>query len=218
MSKITASIVCTLCLIFLVSVIIPQFANAQEDVTKIKEKQKEGLDLSNQHHKWTGDFTGDGHTDVLLYNAENGKWWLGSLDANNQLQLSLISNTSGFGNILSKEHRIWTGDFTGNGSTDVLFHYTGDGHWWLGSLAANNQLEWSLISNTSGFGNILSKEHRIWTTEDFTGDGHTDVLLNDAENGKWWLGSLAANNKLQWSLISLDANNQLHLSLISNTS
>jgi hypothetical protein len=163
MSKITHSIVCTLCLIFLVSVIIPQFANGQEDVPKIKEKQKEALDHSNQHRKWTGDFTGDGRTDVLLYNAENGKWWLGSLGANNQLQLSLISNTS-------------------------------------------------------GFGNILSNEHRIWTTEDFTGDGRTDVLLNDAENGKWWLGSLGANNQLQWSLISLGANNQLQLSLISNTS
>ncbi|HKG31276.1 MAG TPA: hypothetical protein VKA91_08395, partial [Nitrososphaeraceae archaeon] len=128
--------------------------------------------------------------------------------------------TSGFGNILSNEHRIWTGDFTGDGRTDVLFHYVGDGHWWLGLLAAsNNQLQWSLISTTSGFGNILSNEHRIWTTDDFTGDGSTDVLLHNTENGKWWLGSLAAsNNQLQWSIISLDANNQLHVSPISNTS
>jgi hypothetical protein len=139
--------------------------------------------------------------------------------ANNERQWSLISNTSGFGNILSNEHRIWTGDFTGDGRTDVLFHYVGDGHWWLGLLAAsNNQLQWSLISNTSGFGNILSNEHRIWTTDDFTGDGRTDVLLHNTENGKWWLGSLAANNQLQWSILSLDANNQLHVSPISNTS
>jgi|GEM_PF-2765862 len=222
MSKIlTASIVGALSLIFLVSVIIPQFANGQEDVHKTNEKQKAALDQSNQHGIWTGNFTGDGSTDILLYNNENGKWWLQSqAAANNERQWSLISNTSGFGNILSNEHRIWTGDFTGDGRTDVLFHYVGDGHWWLGLLAAsNNQLQWSLISTTSGFGNILSNEHRIWTTDDFTGDGRTDVLLHNTENGKWWLGSLAAsNNQLQWSIISLDANNQLHVSPISNTS
>jgi hypothetical protein len=219
MSKIiTASLVGTLSLIFLVSVIVPQFANGQEDETN--ETQTEALDQSNQHRKWTGDFTGDGHTDVLLYNTENGKWWLGSLAANNQLQWSLISNTTGFGNILSKDHRIWTEDFTGDGRTDVLFHYVRDGHWWLGTLAAaNNQLQWSLISDTTGFGNILSNEHRIWTTEDFTGDGGSDILLHNTVNGHWWLGSLAAaNNQLQWNLISIDANNQLQKSLISNTS
>ena len=166
MSKIlTASIVGALSLIFLVSVIIPQFANGQEDVHKTNEKQKAALDQSNQHGIWTGNFTGDGSTDILLYNNENGKWWLQS------------------------------------------------------QAAANNERQWSLISNTSGFGNILSNEHRIWTTDDFTGDGRTDVLLHNTENGKWWLGSLAAsNNQLQWSIISLDANNQLHVSPISNTS
>ena len=217
MSKFIASIVCALSLIFLVSVMIPQFANGQEDITKISVKQKEALNDSNQHRIWTGNFTGDGRTDVLLHDVENGKWLLGSPAANNKLQWSLVSNTLGFGNILSNDHRIWTGDFTGDGHTDVLFHYAGDGHWWLGSLDDNNKLLWTLISNTSGFGNILSNQHRIWTSEDFTGDGRKDVLLHDAENGKWLLGSPAANNKLQWSLVSLDADNQLQLSQISNT-
>src|SRR5688500_8547121 len=46
MSKVNASIVYMLgSFIFLLSVIIPQFANAQEDIPKLNEKQKEALEL-----------------------------------------------------------------------------------------------------------------------------------------------------------------------------
>src|SRR5918994_294293 len=53
MSKVNASIVYMLgSFIFLLSVIIPQFANAQEDIPKINEKQKEALELfSNSQSK-----------------------------------------------------------------------------------------------------------------------------------------------------------------------
>src|SRR5918993_329659 len=53
MSKVNASIIYMLgSFIFLLSVIIPQFANAQEDIPKINEKQKEALELfSNSQSK-----------------------------------------------------------------------------------------------------------------------------------------------------------------------
>ena len=53
MSKVNASIFYMLgSFIFLLSVIIPQFANAQEDIPKINEKQKEALELfSNSQSK-----------------------------------------------------------------------------------------------------------------------------------------------------------------------
>src|SRR5918993_1230170 len=53
MSKVNVSIVYMLgSFIFLLSVIIPQFANAQEDIPKINEKQKEALELfSNSQSK-----------------------------------------------------------------------------------------------------------------------------------------------------------------------
>ncbi|HYZ95192.1 MAG TPA: beta/gamma crystallin-related protein, partial [Nitrososphaeraceae archaeon] len=57
MSKVNASIVYMLgSFIFLLSVIIPQFANAQEDIPKINEKQKQALELfsnSQSQHQQT---------------------------------------------------------------------------------------------------------------------------------------------------------------------
>ncbi|SEG73002.1 Matrixin [Nonomuraea solani] len=39
----------------------------------------------------------------------------------------------GLGN-LRDGRPLWTGDFSGQGKTEVLFYYPGDGNWWLGTL------------------------------------------------------------------------------------
>ena len=48
MKEINADILCMFSFIFLVSVIIPQFSHAQEDVQPINEKQREALNLFSQ--------------------------------------------------------------------------------------------------------------------------------------------------------------------------
>ena len=58
--------------------------------------------------------------------------------------MELAGNTSGFGNLL-EGHMFWTGDFTGEGRTDVLFYYPGDGNWFLGR-SDGNQLTWNHAS------------------------------------------------------------------------
>lgn len=63
---------------------------------------------------------------------------------------SLVGNTLGFGHGINDGRPFWTGDFTGDGSTDVLFYYPGDDNWWLGTLT-NGQLSWTLVGNTAGF-------------------------------------------------------------------
>jgi hypothetical protein len=95
---------------------------------------------------WTGDFTGNGATDVLFYYPGDDNWWLGSI-VNSQLTWALVGNTVGFGHAINDGRPFWTGDFNGNGTTDILFYYPGDGNWWLGPLAGG-QLQWSLLGNT----------------------------------------------------------------------
>jgi hypothetical protein len=63
------------------------------------------------------------------------------------MQWSLVSQTAGFGNLLDGRHPIRLGDFAGVGRTQVMFHYNGDGNWWLGDVT-NRQMHWSLIGNT----------------------------------------------------------------------
>ena len=157
--------------------------------------------LDGQHPIWFGDFTGAGRTQVMFYYAGDGNWWLGDIQGG-QLQWSLVSQSAGFGNLNDANHKIWFGDFTGAGRTQVMFYYAGDGHWWLGDMQGG-QLQWSLVSQSAGFGNLLDGQHPIWFG-DFTGAGRTQVMFYYAGDGHWWLGDMQGG-QLQWSLVSQSA-------------
>jgi hypothetical protein len=70
-----------------------------------------------------------------------------------------------------------------------MFYYKGDGNWWLGSMA-NGKLNWSLVNQSAGFGNLIDGNHPIWIA-DFSGVGHADVLFYYNGDGNWWLGNMA---------------------------
>ena len=109
-----------------------------------------------------------------------------------------MSQSAGFGNLLDGQHPIWIGDFTGAGHAQVMFYYSGDGHWWLGDMEAG-QLKWSLVSQSAGFGNLLDGQHPIWIG-DFTGVGHAQVMFYYSSDGHWWLGDMEAG-QLKWTLV-----------------
>ncbi|MFZ0159793.1 MAG: M12 family metallopeptidase [Kineosporiaceae bacterium] len=145
-------------------------------------------DLDDGRPIWVGDFTGNGTTDVLFYYPGDDNWWLGEL-AGGQLTWSLVGNTVGFGHAINDGRPFWVGDFTGNGSADVLFYSPGDRNWWLGQVG-NGQLTWSLVGNTAGFGNVA--DGRPFWVGDFTGGGGTDLLFYYPGDDNWWLGSMGA--------------------------
>ena len=96
---------------------------------------------------WTGDFTGDGHIDVLFYYPGDHNWWLGQTDSVGHMTWSLAGNTAGFGQVWGGRP-FWTGDFTGHGHIDVAFFYPGDANWWLGQTDSAGHMTWSLAGNT----------------------------------------------------------------------
>jgi len=157
--------------------------------------------LDGSHPIWIGDFSGVGHAQVLFYYKGDGHWWLGNM-AGGQLQWSLVSQSGGFGNLLDGQHPIWIGDFSGVGHTQVMFYYSGDGHWWLGNMAGG-QLNWSLVNDNAAFGNLLDGQHPVWFG-DFTGAGHAEILFYYAGDSHWWLGDMAGG-QLHWSLVSQSA-------------
>ena len=157
--------------------------------------------IDGQHPIWIGDFTGAGHQQVMFYYRGDGNWWLGNMNGG-QLQWSLVSQSAGFGNLIDGQHPIWIGDFTGAGHQQVMFYYRGDGNWWLGNMNGG-QLQWSLVSQSAGFGNLIDGQHPIWIG-DFTGAGHQQVMFYYRGDGNWWLGNMNGG-QLQWSLVSQSA-------------
>ena len=48
------------------------------------------------------------------------------------------------------------------GKADILFYFPGDDNWWLGSIGTNNQLNWTLVGNTKGFGHGINDGRPFW--------------------------------------------------------
>jgi hypothetical protein len=131
----------------------------------------------------------------MFYYPGNGDWWLGTLNTQNQFLWNRVDNSSGFGNI-SKDP-FWTGDFVGNGHTDVMFYSPGDQNWWLGTLNTLNQITWTLATNTSSYGNV-EDGRPLWVSP-FNGGKQTDVMFFWPWDDTWRLGIVGAGNALVWS-------------------
>ena len=142
---------------------------------------------------FAGDFTGDGKSDLLFYTPNDHNWWLGAF-IGAQLVWRSVGNTRGFGN-LADRRPIWSADFTGTGTADILFYSPGDKNWWLAQFV-NGQMQWTFVGNTIGFGQVW--DGRPFYTGDFTGDGKADVVFHSPGDRNWWRGAMVGN-ALTWT-------------------
>ena len=128
----------------------------------------------------TGDFNGDGRADVLFQNTDGTVTdWLGRQDG------TFTGNAGKFSvNIGTAWHAVGTGDFNGDGRSDVLFQ-NDDGTItdWLG------RADGTFTGNAANLSVYLGSEWHVVATGDFNGDSATDVLLrSDSGAVNEWLG------------------------------
>jgi hypothetical protein len=147
----------------------------------------------------TGDFDGDGKTDVLLVDG-NGKisdWLIGPAGATIvDVPDAPFSRTGAFAaNPGSGWNVVGIGDFNGDGRSDVLLrHDNGTITEWLGE--SNGGFAWNSASTYS-----LDNSWHLAGAGDFNGDGRSDVLLRH-DNGTIteWLGQ--SNGGFTWNSAS----------------
>jgi len=129
-----------------------------------------------------GDFNGDGHADVLWFNANTGALAEWVLDGQgNVIAAPNLSLTCGSG-CSPPWQVVGVGDFNGDGHADVLWFNANTGtlaEWLLdgqGHVMATPNL-----SLTCGSG--CSPPWQVLGVGDFNGDGHADVLWFNANTG-----------------------------------
>ena len=126
--------------------------------------------------KATGDFNGDGKSDILLQNAVDGACYVWEQDG-----LTLKAGGAGFvgwtpgANWQAKA----TGDFNGDGKSDILLQNTVDGACYVWEMDG-------LGLKTGGAGFVGWTPGANWqakATGDFNGDGKSDILLQNSVDG-----------------------------------
>ena len=117
---------------------------------------------ANWHFAATGDFNGDGKSDILLQSDAGG---LVMLEMNGT---QILANQF-IGQIPSNWHVAANGDFNGDGKTDVLLHSD------TGGLVILEMNGTQIMANQS-IGQVPSNWH-VAGTADVNGDGKSDVIL-----------------------------------------
>jgi hypothetical protein len=126
----------------------------------------------------TGDFNGDGKTDIAARVQQTGFWWVG-INTGSAFALSRWGQWSTAVNWVD----VKVGDFTGDGKDDIAGRVQQTGRWWV-----------ALSNGSTAF---ISSRWGAWPTTvtwvdvnvgDFNGDGKEDITGRVLQTGRWWTG------------------------------
>lgn len=131
----------------------------------------------------TGDFNGDGNTDLLWHNTAADQIVTWYMDGNGGIESeSLVGRSIGD----SQWEIVATADFNGDGNTDILLRH--------GTVGQNIlwEMDGTSIINESSFGrDVPDTQWRIEGARDVDGNGTVDVLLRQREAGQGLIWSMA---------------------------
>ncbi len=160
---------------------------------------------------FTGDYDSNGLSDCLLFCEKTGNWTL-MLNMGRRFEFIVVSRR--FRNIFRQDYKpdsslncemtfdaseaglsrssvyFFTGDYTGNGRTDISVYDSRSGAWYVGESSGNAGsgffINWRLYRSFAAPENILFSNDRF--CGDFNSDGLSDFMLFDRTSGLWTLG------------------------------
>ncbi len=142
---------------------------------------------SDRYEHITGDFNGDGRTDLGLVHFSNGYGWSthialsqgdGTFDASISSSMRNGSGSDQYDNI--------TGDFNGDGLTDLGLVHFSNSYGWSAHISVSRGDGTFAPSVTTSMRDGSGTDHQKKITGDFNGDGVTDLGLVHFSNSYGW--------------------------------
>lgn len=133
----------------------------------------------------TGDFNGDGRSDILWRNSLTGQFgdWLAT-----QGGAFAFNSAAGLTTVAAAWTIVTTGDFNGDGRDDILWRNTTTGQFgdWLASSSGNGSFSFNAAAGLTTVG----LDWHIAAVGDFNGDAREDILWrNDSGQFGTWLAN-----------------------------
>ncbi|XP_032241050.2 uncharacterized protein LOC5515387 [Nematostella vectensis] len=142
-----------------------------------------------------GDFNGDGRSDMMCHD-HSGSIWVSLADGNGHFTKTSWHNKN-FKWCGHPGSKLYTGDFNGDGRSDILCH-DHVGSVWTSLATSGGSFTGSSWNRAKWFCGHQGSELHIG---DFNGDGRSDILCHDHSGNKWISYAQSNggfNNKIDW--------------------
>jgi len=136
----------------------------------------------------TGDFTGDGKADLVLYNSQTAEGHIGSGNGDGTFNFQALPWSPGY-------DFVETGDLNGDGKTDVVLYNSHTGSMYTGISHGDGTFTYTFY--------LLDTNLTYLRIADFTGDGSADLFLYGSATGTSSLGVGRSIGALTFQAVSV---------------